>query len=495
MSLLQVTDLSFSYENSYDPIFQKVSFRLDTDWRTGVVGRNGKGKTTFLKLLTGGMEYSGSITADVSFDYFPYPVADRGLDTVDAMYCLEPGLLLWKLKKDMAELGAEEEMLYRPFRTLSYGEQTKVMLAVLFQRVGSFLLIDEPTNHLDRESRVRVSAFLKKQKGFLLVSHDRSFLDGCIDHVLAFNRSDLEVQSGNFSSWYQNRQMQDAFEMAENERLKKDIRRLSAAADQTKRWGDAVESTKLGKKSVANGPDRISRDYIGEKSRRMQQRRKNLAHRQERALQEKKVLLKNQEDSDILKMEPLVYHKEVLVSASDLSLYYGNHEVCSNVNFAVRRGGRISIQGKNGSGKSSILKRILGEKIAYHGELNVGSGLKISYVSQDTSHLKGSLAEYIRESDIEEHLFKAVLRKLDFSRVQFHKDMETYSEGQKKKVLIAESLCEKAHLYIWDEPLNFIDVYSRMQLEKLLLMWKPTLLFVEHDAAFTEKIATSVCRV
>ncbi len=227
----------------------------------------------------------------------------------------------------------------------------------------------------------------------------------------------------------------------------------------------------------------------------MQQRRKNLAHRQERALQEKKVLLKNQEDSDILKMEPLVYHKEVLVSASDLSLYYGNHEVCSNVNFAVRRGGRISIQGKNGSGKSSILKRILGEKIAYHGELNVGSGLKISYVSQDTSHLKGSLAEYIRESDIEEHLFKAVLRKLDFSRVQFHKDMETYSEGQKKKVLIAESLCEKAHLYIWDEPLNFIDVYSRMQLEKLLLMWKPTLLFVEHDAAFTEKIATSVCRV
>ncbi len=255
MSLLQVTDLSFSYENSYDPIFQKVSFRLDTDWRTGVVGRNGKGKTTFLKLLTGGMEYSGSITADVSFDYFPYPVADRGLDTVDAMYCLEPGLLLWKLKKDMAELGAEEEMLYRPFRTLSYGEQTKVMLAVLFQRVGSFLLIDEPTNHLDRESRVRVSAFLKKQKGFLLVSHDRSFLDGCIDHVLAFNRSDLEVQSGNFSSWYQNRQMQDAFEMAENERLKKDIRRLSAAADQTKRWGDAVESTKLGKKSVANGPD------------------------------------------------------------------------------------------------------------------------------------------------------------------------------------------------------------------------------------------------
>ena len=88
------------------------------------------------------------------------------------------------------------------------GEQTKVMLAVLFQREGNFLLIDEPTNHLDQESRTLVSAYLRRQKGFLM-SHDRAFLDGCIDHVLAFNRSDIEVQKrGLFSSWYQNRQMQ-----------------------------------------------------------------------------------------------------------------------------------------------------------------------------------------------------------------------------------------------------------------------------------------------
>ena len=227
----------------------------------------------------------------------------------------------------------------------------------------------------------------------------------------------------------------------------------------------------------------------------MQQRRKNLARRQEQALQETKMLLKNQEDPDILRMEPLPYHKEVLVLAEDLCLCYGNREVLSGVNFAVRRGDRMSVQGKNGCGKSSILKLILGEQITYRGELTVGSGIKISYVSQDTSHLRGSLTEYIRDSGMEERLFKAVLRKLDFSRTQFEKDMESYSEGQKKKVLIARSLCERAHLYIWDEPLNFIDVYSRMQIEELLLMWKPTLLFVEHDAVFTEKIATSVCRI
>ena len=118
--------------------------------------------------------------------------------------------------------------------------------------------------------------------------------------------------------------------------------------------------------------------------------------------------------------------------------------------------------------------------------------LVISYVSQETSFLSGNLTQFALHSGIDESLFKAILRKLDFSRVQFEKDMSDFSGGQKKKVLIAKSLCEKAHLYIWDEPLNYIDVLSRMQIEDLLLSYKPTLLFVEHDSAFCEKIATTI---
>ena len=116
----------------------------------------------------------------------------------------------------------------------------------------------------------------------------------------------------------------------------------------------------------------------------------------------------------------------------------------------------------------------------------------ISYISQDTSHLHGRLDDYAREWDVEESLLKALLRKLDFSRDQFEKPMETFSEGQKKKVLIARSLCQRAHLYVWDEPLNYIDIYSRMQIEELIKTWNPTLLCVEHDAAFTESIEADV---
>ncbi len=136
-----------------------------------------------------------------------------------------------------------------------------------------------------------------------------------------------------------------------------------------------------------------------------------------------------------------------------------------------------------------MIKAILGDPcVTVSGELSLASGLKISYINQDTSQISGRLNDYIRLTDIDESLFKAILRQLDFSRTQFDKPMEEYSEGQKKKVLLATSLLTPAHLYIWDEPLN--DIFSRMQLEKLILTHCPTLLFVEHDRTFGEKMAT-----
>ncbi|MNW66273.1 putative ABC transporter ATP-binding protein YheS [compost metagenome] len=113
-------------------------------------------------------------------------------------------------------------------------------------------------------------------------------------------------------------------------------------------------------------------------------------------------------------------------------------------------------------------------------------------MSQDTSDLGGHLSEYAATQGIDESLFKSILRKLDFSRLQLEKDISTFSAGQKKKVLIAKSLSEKAHLHIWDEPLNFVDVISRMQIEDLLLEYSPTLLFVEHDREFCANIATRI---
>ena len=186
------------------------------------------------------------------------------------------------------------------------------------------------------------------------------------------------------------------------------------------------------------------------------------------------------------------YHTDQLVEFRDVTIYYGEKAACPQISFDVRQGERVCLSGRNGCGKSSILKLLLGEGLAYEGKIHVSSGLKLSYISQDTSYLKGNLKELAQEYGLEESLFKTLLRKLDLEREQFERDVSLFSAGQKKKVLLAKSLCEQAHLYVWDEPLNYIDVLSRVQIEKLLLRYQPTIIFVEHDTAFRENVATKV---
>ena len=179
MAQISVTNLTFGYDGSFDYIFENVSFSVDTDWKLGFIGRNGKGKTTFLNLLLGKYEYTGSISTNVVFDYF------------DLMDLWKPGVEGWRVMCELPQLSLDPEILYRPFSTLSFGERTKVMLAVLFSGENDFLLIDEPTNHLDMASREIVKGYLAGKKGFILVSHDRDLLDACIDHVLVLNRATI----------------------------------------------------------------------------------------------------------------------------------------------------------------------------------------------------------------------------------------------------------------------------------------------------------------
>ena len=494
MSLINISNLTFAYEGSYDNIFTDVSFHIDTDWKLGFSGRNGRGKTTFLQLLMGLYDYSGSISASVSFEYFPFMVSDSSKNTLDILASIAPKALLWQIQRELSLLEIEKDVLERPFFTLSLGEQTKVLLAGLFLRENSFLLIDEPTNHLDMSARQIVAGYLNKKSGFILVSHDRMFLDGCIDHILSINKTNIEIQSGNFSSWYYNKQLRDDFELAENEKLKKDIKRLETAARQSSQWADKVESAKMGKgaatirKKGHTGIDTMA--YYGEKSKRMQQRRKNLERRQQSAINEKSSLLKNIESAEPLKIHPLKYHASRLLQVENLTVAYGSKEVLCDVNFILEQGERLALLGGNGSGKSSIIKLLNGEIIPHTGSISMGSRLAISYVAQDTSFLAGSLDEYAKKQQIDITLLKANLRKLDFSRLQFEKDLRDYSAGQKKKVLLAGSLCQQAHVYIWDEPLNYIDILSRMQVEELIATYKPTMIFVEHDQAFCDKVAT-----
>lgn len=224
-------------------------------------------------------------------------------------------------------------------------------------------------------------------------------------------------------------------------------------------------------------------------------RSKAIEKRQQAAIDEKSKLLKNIERRDTLKIFQSEYHAKRLASLRDVTVCYGETSVCNNVTFEILQGDRIALQGVNGSGKSSIIKLICGDDIPHSGEVWVGKGLQISYVAQDTSGLRGKLSELARNSGIDESLFLAILSKLDVPKSQMEKDMSALSAGQKKKVLLARSICQPAHLHVWDEPMNYIDIISRMQLEELLLEFKPTILFVEHDRAFCDNVATKTVQL
>ena len=192
MSLISVNNLTFGYDGSFNNIFENVSFNIDTDWKLGLIGRNGKGKTTFLKLLQGKYEYRGTISKSVDVDYFPFEVTNKNRMSIEIVNEIAPNVEDWEIIKELNLLNSDIEILYRNFNLLSGGEQIKILLISLFLKGNNFLLIDEPTNHLDIETRNNLVDYLEKKKGFILVSHDRIFLDKVVNHIISINNTNIE---------------------------------------------------------------------------------------------------------------------------------------------------------------------------------------------------------------------------------------------------------------------------------------------------------------
>ena len=199
---------------------------------------------------------------------------------------------------------------------------------MLFSKENNFLLIDEPTNHLDIQGRELVSRYLNGKRGFILVSHDRSFLDGCVDHVLSINKSDIQICKGNFSTWWENKARQDAFDQAENEKLKREITRLEETAREKANWSNAAERAKFGVDPIKVDKPKNYRSYQGAQAAKAMARAKAIEKRQNAAIEEKSKLLKNIERSDDLKIFQTPFHTKRLAELENVTIDYGGGAVC-----------------------------------------------------------------------------------------------------------------------------------------------------------------------
>lgn len=479
MSLVDIRHLYFSYEGSPEPVFDDVSFSFDTSYRLGLIGRNGEGKTTFLRLLDGTLDDGGAIDIKVPVAYFPFSITHEDINLEDLVYLLKPEIEYWRFEKEFNLLGLDRCLLSRPYKELSGGEKTKFQLAILFSDDDYYLLIDEPTDHLDLKGREKLAEYLHSKDNFLLVSHDRYFLDLVVDHILEFSNGNIELYNGNFSSWYQNYLDFKRYNINKNIRLKKEITRLNKSIEQATYFANKKEGEKIG-----NGP--CDRGFIGARAKRLMKRAENIKKRKEQMVINKQRAIENIDEDEELRLYPLVHPKNTLISLDYFSIVY-DRKLFEPISVNINYKDIVLIEGNNGSGKTSLIKCLLKENDHYQGELYLANNLIISYLPQELDYLKGSITEICERENIDIHRVYSTLAKLGFEEKLYQSDVATYSMGQKKKLTLVLCICKNAHLYILDEPMNYLDIFARMMIEDLIAKSEMTMLIVEHDKSFIDK--------
>jgi len=520
MSLINLNSVTFYYADSADKVFENLTLNIDTGWRLGLIGRNGRGKSTLLNLIDGKITpVKGEIVSDVKTLYFPFVPGNIEQTAFNVIKENIAPFSLWELRmrelsnaadeksinefgeilelyqnasgyeidamieKEFSEIGMDSNLLKRDFNTLSGGEQTRALIISLFLKKDSYPLLDEPTDHLDMKGRMLLAEYLSGKKGFILASHDRNFIDICVDHVLSINKSEVRLNSGNYSQWKYNMQLEEEFEKRKNENLRREVRSLESAAKKRRRWADSKEKEKKGA---------YDKGYIGHKSAKQMKRALHIELRIEDKLEEKKSLLKNVEDERKLKLPKEKKIKEMLISVEKASLSFDGKMIFEDFSLDVFHGERVALIGDNGCGKTSLIRAIKKELSLDDGSIYIPRSLEISYANQIPSWDRGLLREHLRRENLDETKFRNILGVMGAWGELFERPLETFSRGELKKVELCKSFMYPGRLLIWDEPLNYLDIKSREQLEEVILEFKPTMLFTEHDKAFVENVATKV---
>lgn len=508
MAKITFDRVSFCYPKVYTSVFENVSFSIDADWKLGLTGRNGRGKTTLLKIMNGELQQTnGTIKRDVNVEYFPYQYSGEVKITLDVikecignLYSLEQQLddavmleeyirldgfqMEGKIRKEAARIGLKENVLSRSFETLSGGEQTKALIIALFLKSNSFVLLDEPTNHLDFGGKEELKNYLKKKRGFILVSHDREFLDSVVNHILSVNKVDISIEKGNYTTWENNKKLTEEFEQRTSENLQREIAKLESSSVQKREWASISNKQKyhFASNSRTNGVQA----YLSQAKRSEERVKKNIQIKKSllRNYEERKALEFTQDKKDgwIIKIDGLSFsYVESDMLIKNLSLEIGEHDI-------------VWIKGKNGSGKSTLLKLITGQicspAVAYNGEV-------IFSILPQEINLKEwhSGLEFLKSAPDHEEEYNSSLQiceLFDISEELLRKPCDTYSSGEKKKIYLAQVLSKRNHVIVLDEPLNYMDVMFREQLEKAFELVRPTVLLIEHDAYFLQGVSTII---
>ncbi|MGG5740626.1 MULTISPECIES: ribosomal protection-like ABC-F family protein [Bacillus cereus group] len=512
MTICSVNNVTKSFGGNI--IFENISLEIKNGERIGLVGRNGSGKTTILQLLTG-MESldegaihmkKGTRIGHVA----QIPKFDEDMTVYDVlssafkeekelereMHALEKHMAeerepsaLQKLmerygliQEKFAFLGGYEieanimkvanglqvtELFPRSFMELSGGEQTKVSLAYMLLQKPDLLLLDEPTNHLDLFAVEWLEQFLKEYTGTVMViSHDRYFLDEVVTKIFDLEDGEIHVYYTNYSQFVEEKEERLLQEFQAYQEQQKKIKKMKEAIKRLREWANQANPPNEGLHKRARNMERALE--------RIEKLKRPILDRKQMGLQ-----FEGQERSG----KDVVVMKEVSKGFADKSLF-------EKANLHIRFQERAAIVGRNGTGKTTLLKLLLEEMKQDAGEIRIGSSVKIGYLSQHAyGNMKNNVLEAFRDCvAVTEGEARHILARFLFYGPAVFKKVTQLSGGEKMRLRLAQLMYQDVNFLILDEPTNHLDIESREVLEEALEQYNGTILAVSHDRYFLNKL-------
>jgi len=490
---------------SGEPLFRRVSFALEQGEKAALVGPNGAGKTTLIRACLGDVRLeNGEVQILGSFGYLPQTpiVEDEGnvfqcvlqeradllqmqkqLRELEEKMALNPsekvmeqyaaltesfesqgGYALEALvRRILAGLGLEAEM-DSLVTTLSGGQKTRLALCKLLLRSPELLILDEPTNHLDIEALEWLEGYLRDYPGALLiVSHDRYFLDRTVSRVFCMENGGLKGYTGNYSEY-------ELLKILENKTIGREAERLAT--------------------KIAKLEEYVRRNKAGVNSKQ--------ARGRENQLNKLKPIQVTKVDHGLaVTFDSGARSGDRVLLVDDLSTSYGARTLFQKVNLDLRRGDRVALLGKNGVGKTSMLKAIL-QQAPHAGTIRLGAKVKIAYYSQEHENLGSSgtvMDEILGVSKLKDLDIRSLLARYGFRNEDVFKSVSVLSGGEKSRLALCKLFLERGNLLLLDEPTNHLDAETRGVLEEALLDYDGTVLVVSHDRYFLDKIVSKIAEL
>lgn len=498
-------------------VFENITFELHSNERVGLIGQNGCGKTTLMKILMGEENYQeGSLTfgKGVTLGYL-HQIFTCQEDTTVREVLEQAFEEVWKLKEELRSVeikmrehsGREleklmarysslvekyelhdgydvevnidkvcqglripEDFMDKPFQQLSGGERTRVLLARLLLQKPDVLLLDEPTNHLDMDSVEWLEDFLIEYKGtVLMVSHDRVFLDRVVNRIIELESSRASIYNGNYSYYVEEKERRFQIEYREYLNNQRKIDMMEKQIERYRIWGAMRDSEKMYKR----------------------------AKELEKRLDKLDVVDKPQEDAKKIRLGNSSVRRtgKIVLDVEDLSKSFPGKKLFKNLSFTLFYQDRLCIMGVNGSGKSTLLNMILGELSQDSGKIRYGSNVNIGFLPQNITFQNEDITildYFTRNHGITEQEARNELARLLFISDDVFRKIKVLSGGEKSRLKLCSLLYTKVNLLILDEPTNHLDIDTREVLENTLLDYEGTILFVSHDRYFVEKVAKSI---